>query len=257
MAILLDGSTDKIVYAGAAPPHTGATYTWMGWVRTSADVTTQQAIFSVNDGDWREQDLILLASSGGWKWSTFVSISSANTFSYGSTVAAGDTWYHLAMVRTSDTALDLYVNGAFDNTNARDVTGRTSSTQIELGTYEAGSSLFEGAIAAEKIWTTDLSAAQIASEMRTYAPQNLASIWAWYPHFSGATPRLRDNGGDARDWTVGAGTPTDRDGPPILWGALSPQTAISGGGTPPAGNNLAWKLASSRPSLAGVGGLAG
>jgi hypothetical protein len=131
------------------------------------------------------------------------------------------TWYHLAMVRESATALKLYLNGVLDATATQDITGRSAVTRMEIGAESSSdSNPFNGRIAAIKAWSTALTLAEVVNEIPTILPRKFSNLYGWWPCFPGATERLRDYSGNGRSWTE-SGTLSDEDPPRISWGAPS------------------------------------
>lgn len=133
---------------------------------------------------------------------------------HGSTISV-NTWYHCAWVRVSTTSDILYVNAVSDLTADLE-NGTTDSIKINDWSYNTATA--NTRVAALKIFDTNLTKAQIDSEMRQYLPVNWSSLNAFYPMLGGGSisSTVRDYSGFARDWTI-TGSPTIDACPPIPW----------------------------------------
>jgi hypothetical protein len=126
------------------------------------------------------------------------------------------TWKHLAIaVSGSGVGQALfYADGALFAT--LDGHAEFTATTFRLGAHPhpAADLLFNGRLAAHKLYDTALTVTQIQQEMRQYLPVNMTSLNAWAPLL--LSTDLKDYSGAARDYT-GSGTLTTEDGPPIPW----------------------------------------
>jgi concanavalin A-like lectin/glucanase superfamily protein len=139
----------------------------------------------------------------------------------GSTWTLG-TWKHLAIAVSGSGAGQalFYADGAVFAT--LDGHAEFTATALRLGAHPhpAADLLFNGRLAAHKLYDIALTATQIQQEMRQYVPVSTTSLNAWAPLLLHTD--LKDYSGAARDYT-GSGTLTTEDGPPIPW-ARQPQT---------------------------------
>lgn len=193
-----------------------AAYTFMCWVRLSADTNNYVCVFalSYNDsqydfiGTWADGTTLLaeIANAGVWD-----DIGAANL---------GDlAWHHVALVRESATVARLYCDGVLDGTSTNSVTSRTAAAYIDVGSWAISSSNFlTGDVCAIKAWSAALTEAEIQAEMQTIAPRRAADVYAFWPVFPGSGERTRDYGGSGHDWTE-SGTIDDNAPPPVSWGA--------------------------------------
>lgn len=225
MSIRFDAAADRIVRTSSVLS-SRAPYTAMCWTYP-VSVSAFSFIFSLNVNDQFDSSEGFGITSAG-----LLGVSSNSFFASdvtGSTLSE-NTWYHLAMVRTSMTGdLLLYLNGVLDITHAHSTEFQSTSTRMEFGGASTGdSSPFSGRVAALKLYSTNLSVTEIQQEMYKILPSRTDSLTGWYPGFPGATERLADYSGLARNWTE-AGTLTDEDPPPVGWGAWSlyPQPLIA------------------------------
>jgi len=222
MSMLVD-NTDGDYLSYASPFDHNAAYTVMLWAYLTQDTNDYGHFFHVGgtygydgNGDAIGYDVdgvtFRLTSAGG-------TVSSFNT----GTALALNTWYHLAMVRSSATALTAYIDSVLDITaSASDVSGRTASANAHVGNYN----VFYPAAARHaglKIWTAALTTDEIKAESYSFMPQRWSNLWGCYPLFDHTNPHI-DYSGNARDMTVN-GTFTTNDNPPI---AVFPSWEVPG-----------------------------
>lgn len=188
-------------------------YTWMGWIRRAGAGSALQAIFAAGAVGPSYDSLYSGDAGGAQQFTLWVNDVAAEN----NTNVTLNTWFHVAMVRRSTTALDLYINGVFAFTNTTSIAGRAPTVRMSAGGNSDSLEWFNGRVAAEKIWTTTLSADEILQEMQRVAPKRLHDVYGWWAHFPGANERLVDYSGNNREWTT-IGSLTDEDGPPIGWG---------------------------------------
>lgn len=207
-----------------------STYTICCWVRPQTFsqachiVTLQTAL-----GNFTNQDSVVLSDAGAL--SVESNISGTGTPDTGSTLSTG-TWYHVALVRSGDADLSLYLNGVLDATVTTNIAGRLSCGSIALGTFDGGSFNFDGRVSALKEWTRALTASEIASEMRCMRPVSPRSINGWWPFAVGNdTMRPKDWTFRGRDWTE-VNTPTNEADPPIGWGEPMALVGATGSAAP-------------------------
>lgn len=235
LAVRTDASADRLLRT-ASLPNANAAYTAMGWVYLVSDLNASGSIFSINDAVGSNLDAIFL-NSDGTTLILSVAVGGAATNPTGTSLSTG-TWYHVAIVRASATDCRLYLNGALDiGPDTRDVSGRTQPTgRMEWGgLFTTDLYRVNGRVAGIKIWTTNLSADEVAAEQRALRPLRLDSLHGWWPCFPGSGERARDYSGNGRDWTE-SGTLTDEDPPPVGWGAaplLLPYAATTATSLPP------------------------
>jgi hypothetical protein len=154
-------------------------------------------------------------------------------------------WYHVTMVRSSTTNLQFYLNGASETTNNFNVTQRPSSNVTEIGRTTGDGEWANCRIAHVKVWTSNLTGAQIAAEMDSATPVVTSNLWAYWPLASHTD--LTDASGNGRHLT-GNGTLATEDGPPL--GTDASVTAVVAAATATA---VAPSVAGSSAGIARVG----
>jgi len=208
MAVGIDGSAgDYLSYA--TPPGYNAAYTIMGWWYFAGNGTYQHAFHLGADdhSSWSSQSDFLgcLGNDlrGGCAGGT------ANSYTTGSALT-NNTWYHVAMVRSSSTSMTIYLNGVSDISFANNVGSRAAATHVLIG--QVNNFPLIGRLAGVKAYTAALSAAEVLAESYSFIPSRWANLWAYLPMW-GASPEV-DYSGNDRSFTV-VGTLTHEDNPPI------------------------------------------
>lgn len=147
----------------------------------------------------------------------------------GTTNLSITTWYHIALVRESNTVLKLYINGALDHTGGTVSLGAKDGIS-RIGCWDSTTDLADIRIAGWKIWGAGLTAAEVAQEMQTLAPRRYANLIGFLPMFPGTGERARDYSGVGNSYTEN-GTLTDEDPPPVMWGSRGGRRVFVTGGT--------------------------
>ena len=188
-----------------------SSFTVMGWIYLVSDVNNQVGMFRFgNSGPDLNYELVTL--SDGTTLSTWNGAVGASSVS-GSALSLA-TWYHVAITVSGTGAGQFlaYLNGVLDITNNGDAT----NTAVQLDISQDIGSSKNIRIAAVKVWSAALSATDIISEMRQYAPVRWSDLNAWYPMLNAATDN-NDFSGNANNLTITNGSPTTAEGPPLPW----------------------------------------
>jgi hypothetical protein len=119
----------------------------------------------------------------------------------GLTTLSANTWYFVALVRSSATAAILYrgsesaAAAAETSSNTTDVSSRFSCTHLTIAAgFNGGSPLqfFAGRIHSVKIWDAALTLAELQNEQWIWRPQRWADLRSWYPTWDTASDRNLD-----------------------------------------------------------------
>lgn len=94
--------------------------------------------------------------------------------------------------------------------------GAFTPSKMEIGCLLDGSYLFNGSLAAVKIWDAVLTAEELEKERHQYLPNRLLNLHLFSPLINTGGTSFLDISGNGRNWTEG-GAVTDEDGPPIPW----------------------------------------
>lgn len=194
-------------------------YTVSFWIRFPGFATNDH-IFAVSDGTSNNRDFLKTDGTTATLLNLQSSIGGVNTAVVGTTTLVVDTWYHLAIIRTANNSLLLYLNGALEITNSRNIADRALPVDIYIGADHGGTNPLNGWITNLKIWASALSVNQILTERRSIRPQTTPSMYGWWPTIKGST-RALDFSGNGRTWTEN-GTIAEQDNPPTAWNGATP-----------------------------------
>lgn len=217
MAIRVNASTEYLDRTSNVLDANG-TYTIMGWFYLE-NLTVYGHLFDLNAGDSENHDAIYTYNDGGgYDFYLSANIGGYLTDIATTTPPSTSQWFHIALVRASDTNLKVYIDGADEATNTNDVNGRSSITKNKIGVSIDNENI-DGRIAGLKAWSTALTQNEILQELRILRPVRTANLYCFCPVFPGSGERGRDYSGNGYDWTEN-GTLTDESPPPVSWGAL-------------------------------------
>uniref|UniRef100_UPI003F4924A2 LamG-like jellyroll fold domain-containing protein n=1 Tax=Nonomuraea sp. CA-251285 TaxID=3240002 RepID=UPI003F4924A2 len=117
------------------------------------------------------------------------------------------TWYYLAYNVNGNNGNWRYRadgGGTVTATSFTGASGTFTASRLRLGESTWGGEWLNGCIAAVKIWTGNLSAAEMDAEAATYTPIKTAGLVAWYPFHNG--PDTTDYSGNGHTLVGGSGT---------------------------------------------------
>jgi hypothetical protein len=198
----------------SSPLNSNAPYTTMGWFYFISYSGGYDAIFQMRtpagaiaaDNLWLETGthFLNLAANNG----TFVDV-------FDNVALALNTWYHLALRRTSVTALEVYLDGVYRAVATNNITGRAATGSTRIGDFDGDFSNMR--IDGLKSWTAALSAQEIAAERLSISPVRWSNLYRWVPCTRGAATIGADYSGSGLGYTA-IGTITDAAPVPISWG---------------------------------------
>lgn len=193
-------------------------YTVCFWVKLSSDRNQYTHFWAASDTttDSYEDSDFIGTDADGTTLRGGAYIAAAGGVVLGAALTV-DTWYHIAVKRTSVTDWRMYLNGAQSGaTSTLDVTGRNATLGEFLHRLNGDPYFLDGLVAHYKAWNVALTDAQIAAEMRTIAPKRWANLVGWTPFISSVkADALKSRVGG--DWTEN-GTLVVEQGPPVSWG---------------------------------------
>lgn len=228
MSVIFDAAADRLLRTTNLP--TGQ-FTVSFWVYLISDLNAYSAFWYMGGDNYGGSYAYIGTNSNGTTL-----IDAAETA--GTNLSTG-TWYYIAYAHQSGASQRGYTYlGTLTTLAAQDIqTGlnpaQPSTTRMEFGAVGTGNNDRANIrIANIKIWSTQLSLAQVQAEQFSIIPTNFTNLVGWYPCFPGSGERARDYSGLGYNWTEG-GTLTDEHGPPISYGAGSylSQYIASGGGS--------------------------
>lgn len=211
MSVRFSGSAAQALRRTADLLSSNAAYTWMAWLSPSS-LASYMTIWNQCDGTFQHFEALELPNDSGGPLSATL-LNNWNFARADSTTHPGTgTWYHVALVRESATALKLYVNGTLEATNTADVTGRAAPTQMEVG-QALSNNPWNGRVAAMKAWSAVLTQPQVAAEMAYAFPVVSGSVYGWWP--LQVHTDVADKSGNGRNWTVSGTLSTEADPPGV------------------------------------------
>jgi hypothetical protein len=224
MAIRFNGSTDLLSRASLV----ASPFTAMGWGKITTDRNNNSTFFAVGEASGAGYYAARTASDG-------TTLEFYNEDEFPQSALTVGTWYHLAITLAGTGVGQFlgYRDGALVGTNDGNA-GNTGTFTLKIGNSNTSSSFLNGCMAAVKVYSAVLTAAEIAQEMRQYMPLRTANLVAFYPLLNTGEHTV-DFSGNANDLTAGAGALDTEDGPPIPWRrgiTRSYVTVDAAGGTP-------------------------
>ena len=218
MAVHLNNTT-YYTASGLSFPH-NATFTIMGWVYYPTTASSALLTIKTTDNGDNLGNVEVYTTAGVLQTYT-ANDAGGNITLYNSgstTITAG--WHHIAVVRESDTALKVYLDGTLEMTDSGDISARTGSAAcVRFPRSATGSAQLDGRFAAWKAWDVALTGANVVTE-QSYrnAQTNTGNVWAEW-HFDDAATGTADTGGSSRTLTAtNGGSATDTADPAGILG---------------------------------------
>lgn len=215
MAILIDAATNYMEITSGLFDYNAA-YTFLLWLYPT-DHSLVQCIAAIDNTNHANTDVLQLQGDG-----TIRIDCQANGGGWGQTQQPAislNTWHFVGMRRHNVALMNLLLDGvAYGNAVGVNISGRVAATRFRVGNPPWSTANYvRGTIGAAKLWTAQLSDAEVAREALTIRPHRTADLWGWWPVFPGSGERARDYAGSGRNFTEN-GTLTDAQSPPISWG---------------------------------------
>lgn len=207
MAVRFDAGADYLIRTTDLPASNPLTVSL--WFYIAVDRNSTGVVFVTDDASEAVFQGVFLSSDGT---TLLVATNLGQTAGTNLTVGA---WNHLGYIRNGTSHI-LYLNGVQDAS----LTSNNSFTPARFYIGSNGTNFVNARVSRIKIWTTNLSVAELNQERWSVVPKRTADLYGWWPTFTGASERLADYSGNGRNWTAN-GTLTDEDPPPVSWGAGS------------------------------------
>lgn len=231
MAIRFDASGDQIT-ASANLPSTPRSFTIAGWFKISTDRNTYSCFMNLSADT--NNAVFLETDSDGTTATLYVYNAGAFTGQAGPNMTVG-TWYYLAITSSSSGSCKLwyapYGTWTLSSVTNSRAAGTWTPNLLAIGDSVFTGEFLNGCVDNFKMWTAELTQAELEREMVAKLPAKFASLNRWLPTFPGTTERVRDYSGNAYNMTAG-GTLADEDGVSVAWGAgvlYTPENVASGG----------------------------
>ncbi len=138
-------------------------YTFMGWFWISFDLAANSTFASLARSIDRF-DAFGVTSALALR--SLVRNGGGANVETGTTLSVGE-WNHIAIVRTTTTNMDIYLNGVLDFSNTLSVAGRTVILTEIVGSNFNDAARYDGRSALIREWSTDFNATQIVTEMNS------------------------------------------------------------------------------------------
>lgn len=261
MAVRFDATGED--YTSTSSPPAGSAFTIVCWVKISTDRNTWSAAWSSDSSTSNYSYLSTDSDGTTMKWWTLVG-GNERTIN-GPNMSMG-TWYRFAAVCNGANATLYYGTASGSLSTGTSATWQTlaTSTTFRVGADPFSGEWLNGAVAALKHYSTDLTQAEVERELAQYLPSRTANLVRIHPFITNETA---DYSGNGRTLSGGTGTARE-DGPPIPWRTISPrlilpatasgQVALDGTGTAAASATgsaaVSRPLDSSAPASSGVTG---
>jgi Concanavalin A-like lectin/glucanases superfamily len=251
LAVRFDGVEPYTATAGLPA---GTVYTVTCWAMISVDRNTYSEIVSLGNSTSPSTYCSISTNADGTSVGIF-DLANYSGAGVGETSMTVGAWYRLAMVVNGASATFYIANGPTGSLTATSVTDLTPPTPgaMSLGNYVGGGSFFlDGRLAAVKMWSAELAAAEVEAELAQYQPRRTANLLRWHPFL---TVETTDYSGNGNTLSGGSGATTE-DGPPIPWGPSAPRLILPAAA---AGNQGALVAAAPSPtaSLTGTAAVSG
>lgn len=211
-ALRFDGNSSNALDRTTGLFDYNSTYSCMGYVRIVTDTNATATVFNLGNNSLVSLDTVQTLSNG-----TSIITGSCNAGTCNQTASSSLTvgqWYHWALVRTSTTNINFYIDGNLVGSSATNVAGRVAQTNLDVGRTNCCSGFtgepLNGRVAAVKCWTSAFSEAQVEAEMNNYSAIAASPWGVWTLQATGA-----DSSGNGRNFTT-IGTLNVESGPPIV-----------------------------------------
>lgn len=227
MAVRLSATGQDFTRALALGSLTAITASF--WWKVSVDRNTYSSAFFVDNGQ-----------PDNWGVQTGVDGTTANVIMDGTSTASVamtvGTWYFGCLALSGSTGTFYYKAAGATSLSTTAITGvtATNAATLRLGESPWGAEWLNGCLASFKLWSAQLTQAEIELEAAQYVPNRFTSLVSWHPLLKTETV---DYSGNARTLSGGTGSTTE-DGPPVPWKLASPRvttpaaSGISGTASP-------------------------
>lgn len=205
-AVGFDSATDYY-FNTTTPPNGDLTFTC--WTKITVDRNAASTALAIDGGDLN--CVLLLTDATGTNMFVYHNGAFNPGTGFGSTVG---TWYKAAYVRSGAVGTFYYAPIGSAMSTLAGTAAAFTPTEVSIGSNRRTSQWFQGSIAAVKVWTAALTAAEIDAEFTQYHPMRRANLQRYYSFVNG--PQTNDESGNGFTLTAGAGAlTTDTAGPPI------------------------------------------
>lgn len=223
MALNFNGSSDKVSHGDVTGWDGASALTTMFWANPDT-LGTDRYLFGKTDSASAYTFTLQQDPSTNTSLMVRCSGDPANNAIVTSVFAAG-TWVHVAAVfdgsLVGNNRLKIYINGTVATPSYSGTIPATladsAASVVMSGARSNSSAFFDGSLAAIKVWTVALTAAEVANEMHVIRPTRTANLIQGHTYDDGTS--AKDYFGAGNHGTV-TGT-TQVQGPPVGWGGMA------------------------------------
>lgn len=215
MAIVCN-ATDEYLFRNAAPPAGNLSFSCWFWMDSVVGGAGNIIWFGNSSDTGGQIKLIVSGTNTLQLWANSLVQHTVES----TTTISTSTWYHVACVGNTGTAQawTMYVDGAAENagTGGNGTSGGDAYVAglTQIFNSPSGQNL-NGRITSFKTWSAQLTAAEVAQEMRFLRRLRSADLYTFHPLLM--VTDTTDYSGAGRSLTVQNALATT-DGPPVAWG---------------------------------------
>lgn len=216
MAIRFTAASNQYLSASVDLSYNSAyTALWRYYRSTDTGVFENQVTLwsDSSNNDYTELSL-------GDTFESAATLAGSGTYTGPGPVASIGTWYNVAMIRDSATAIRLVVNGTEYTQTMTSVSARSAMTTLYVGAWGISTDYCSGRVSGLQFYNRALTATEVQSQFASFAPKLPGCTHFWPLQVAGNYTDLI--GGTTLTAT---NIPTTEDGPPVPWGSQSPLTS--------------------------------
>lgn len=212
MSIRFDAANDRITYTGTLPdPSSGFTIT--AWAYVSVNTSTYATMARLSLASGASTAITWSTDSNGLAGPAYFTTAGSVTNATGFTVGA---WRQIAISCTGTTANSyVAIPGSATEADSGTVSDTAAPTALTLGGRAANDAAewFNGRLAYVRLWSVQLTQAQIEAEWASTTPVVTSGLHADWPLLY--APDVTDHSGNGRNLVAGTTAATTEADPPI------------------------------------------
>lgn len=230
MSVRFDAATDRVSYTASNPPAPSTGFTITAWVLIATDQNNVATFARLHASTGSTTVATLATSSDGLGGPNYFTGAGSVTNATGFTVGA---WRKVAWSASGTTGKSYVATpGGATEVDSGTVATGTAPTGITLGGRSSGDSTqwLDGRLAHFRVWSAELSQAEIEAEWLSTTPVRTSGLWADWPLV--VHTDLTDHSGNGRNLVAGSTATTTEADPPIVGAvALAPLGALTAAAT--------------------------
>lgn len=226
MAVRFSNTTGQSYTSTSSVPTGALTITC--WAQLVSDINTFAPFWALDNNSSSAADLLCTTSSDGVGLRVYGVTEQLD----GPDMVVG-TWYRIAVTKSSARSVTLYYGalGSALSVSTPTTYSAITPTTLRVGGFRSGvaTNSPDARIADFKQWSTDLTQAEVETELAQSVPARLANLVRWHPLL---TADAADYSGAGLTLSGGTGATTEA-GPPNPWLDLPPTTVLPAAAAPP------------------------